>query len=548
MSVLHRSCFASALGCLGWLTACAPAPSGPGAGAAARPGAQSPISPAASALPAPSAAASDSVGLPPLPPERVQPAISTSYPKQLAWTGQGSVMVEVPGTGALRAFFIDRTEVSALDAERFEVARHGARDLPTRSRQPRYGAQLTYLDAQAYCRAQGKRLPSFAEWQAAAGPNAKRSAANEPSVVDAGAPNRLGIFGLENDLLEWTSTRGREKEHQRVGGVDHDPPEIVRESAELGLRCAADRAAVRALPSASRKVTLHADWGMCARLESTRESYCWGGLPAPLGGQAPAISRQPIRVAALDTAISAHDSCALWPHMLVCDPDGAVRQYKQTDPAVVDYFSALGGIFTLDAAGNLVNRVPTGDGGYGLQHQTVKRALPLFGGFLVETLSQGWTFAGLYNLNGSPEYVGQPQSLVLPGDPTAAFEVADGACLRVGAELKCGQLSPGAFKVSATVAKPIRAVAQFGHHCLLLDSGALHCGAGSLTISRLNAALQPPVLEDVVEIQQGYGMLCAVDQAGGVSCTSRELQNEILHGGVASSVVKFERIQLPALR
>jgi formylglycine-generating enzyme required for sulfatase activity len=130
-------------------------------------------------------------------------------------------MVLVPAAGAEDAFLVDRTEVSN--------AEFAAMTGKPRGGNPRAAAAgLTYEDASGAARAAGKRLPTLAQWTAAAfgAPMAKSprypwgDADGEPGVNfvegdDArdveSCPNgrsRAGCFNMAGNVWEWIDYRG----------------------------------------------------------------------------------------------------------------------------------------------------------------------------------------------------------------------------------------------------------------------------------------------------------------------------------------------------
>jgi hypothetical protein len=129
-------------------------------------------------------------------PETVVPAVSHGDPRDLAWTGRGSVMVKVEGRGPISTFFLDRTEVSELAYRICSANRcRGAGGPGSSSGEPRKAVLLELEDAKKYCAWAGKRLPTFAELELAAGPDLQKNAAESPGGSTTARPTGAEFWG-----------------------------------------------------------------------------------------------------------------------------------------------------------------------------------------------------------------------------------------------------------------------------------------------------------------------------------------------------------------
>jgi formylglycine-generating enzyme len=140
----------------------------------------------------------------------------------------------------VNAFYIDVHEVTNTEFERFE---------PSHKRNERYSpcdecavSEVSWTQAVAYCQAQGKRLPTEAEWEKAAKGgtetdpephtdyawSAKNSKWSVQPVMTR-KPNGFGLHDMIGNVREWTADWfGPDYYQQRVHDNPKGPPTGVR--------------------------------------------------------------------------------------------------------------------------------------------------------------------------------------------------------------------------------------------------------------------------------------------------------------------------------
>ncbi len=120
-------------------------------------------------------------------------------------------------TVQLNRFLIDRYEVSNAQFKRFVETTGYKPQGPWKRGFPAWGDQLpvrfiSWYDAHAYAKWAKKRLPTEAEWEAAAGKNTSQTAVvNQPFIlgplwVDAKIDiNQWGLFNMGGNVREWVA-------------------------------------------------------------------------------------------------------------------------------------------------------------------------------------------------------------------------------------------------------------------------------------------------------------------------------------------------------
>jgi hypothetical protein len=458
-------------------------------------------------------------------------------PPKLAITGRGSVMIRVEGAGEAAPFFLDRTAVGVIAAER--CAAHGCfgdAGLGRRGALPRSAAALTYEEAEAYCRWAGKRLPTADEWMRAANGGPPPFGLDH-GAVDRDEPNALGFYGMTSGGPEWTSTVLEEPEARHLGGHGPELPGITG-GDQFFVRCALDGEAGEPLPPAAQPVRLFADAGICARREATRETHCWGALPSLLGDE----SSAPIRVTALDTALAVDLDCVLWPETLSCDFDG--EAHHRVVPAAIDRFFVGGGGIWILHGDKLVLVLTAGEAWMLPPEESLSAVFPAANGFYMQTRDRGARWVGI---NSHGEFVGEPVWVDAMPRPVQIFDLDGEQCLRFDAELRCGTFSYGGFSHSTSPRLPLREVVLLGDlRCMLLDGGAVHCSAGEASLPSEVGELPAPALLDVVQLVAAGDNLCAATKKGEVHCLTDELRAALAtEGAIGSRPIGFARVRLP---
>jgi hypothetical protein len=499
--------------------------------------------PSNAALPSASVPAAPLTGAQPLgdapvltdsPPEPMVPAVLSS-------SGRGAIMVRVPASAGQPALWVDRTEVSELEL-RLSAGEREGQWLSQVPQAPRAAALVTYADAKAHCAWARKRLPTADEWARAAGPGLRGTAAALPGLVDAGAPNGVGLYGMDNEAIEWTSTRGTERDTQRVGGLDASMGnELYRDETKLAFRCALDERGAKPLPPVEPPVSLISGNAVCARRAADRATYCMSQPKGYFAELAPGPESGWTRESNLDAALQIAWGCALWPDRIACTTDD-MMYVRDSDGA--ERFEAWGSGVWVEVEGHFRMVINPTTRWYDGPKPGVKRFPVQFG--VVELHADG---TARHALPGANEGEQKKHPLALPGGVSAVFDLGETTCLRVGDGLSCGKLEEGRYVEAARLAVPLKAAeVALGAFCLLLDDGTARCGRtediGNVPLSALRT-LPPPTLGSVRQLASGYGNICASTQNGHVHCLSRDVQREMIAAGKPKGDVRLEPAPLP---
>lgn len=187
---------------------------------------------------------------------------------------------------SLRALRSALTTVSRVRDGVEKLTKPGLSEHCTWADRDRFGAYpincISAVEAEAYCRALGKRLPTELEWHWAARDGKKQSKYpggmtrpttkschiangpkdkyNRPQTVQQFEPTVLGLYDMAGNVWEWTqcdadatactlrggSFRTHDERHLRLSYKNHDSAPLDR-SDEVGFRCASAR--TRATPT-----------------------------------------------------------------------------------------------------------------------------------------------------------------------------------------------------------------------------------------------------------------------------------------------------------
>ncbi len=164
-------------------------------------------------------------------------------------------------------FYVDRREVTLAEMQAYDSSFEAPYEYFEEAQMPATG--VSFAKAQAYCRAQGKRLPSLDEWQlVCAGPEGyaysygnsweptlarmgRRVWTDGPKPVGSYEPNGYGLYDMVGNVWEWVDDGENEDDaHHVVGGSWVDGPRKTRCTVKhpvfdahqrvinYGLRCA----------------------------------------------------------------------------------------------------------------------------------------------------------------------------------------------------------------------------------------------------------------------------------------------------------------------
>ena len=188
---------------------------------------------------------------------------------------EGAPMIKIPGgefksgltnkISSVKEFYIDKFEVPFFEFKKFDKTLEIPKD---KGAHP--VSEISYFDAEAYCKSLGKRLPTATEWERAAGGDGGRkypwgnefstdkantAESNIGSTVPVGSfksgQSVYGVANMSGNVFEWVNAwAGPDKKYRlQMGGSYFDSSEKSTVSSTLqsipddthpysGFRCA----------------------------------------------------------------------------------------------------------------------------------------------------------------------------------------------------------------------------------------------------------------------------------------------------------------------
>jgi serine/threonine-protein kinase len=154
----------------------------------------------------------------------------------------------------LKAFYIDRTEVSNAEYKKFvdatgqKAPKGWTNNAPAAGTERLPVVQVTYADAEAYAKWAGKRLPTEAEWEAAArgtsgrtypwgnewnssaGNIGKQQGSVEPVGSYPAGASECGALDMIGNAWEWTSSKVSAYPGSSVSVAEYEGKMVMRGS------------------------------------------------------------------------------------------------------------------------------------------------------------------------------------------------------------------------------------------------------------------------------------------------------------------------------